>query len=79
MYPTPVLFLFCFFSVAPKAYGNSQAWGQIKAAAVGLHPATATQDPSPVCDLHHSSGQRGQIINPLSEARDGTLILTDTS
>ena len=33
--------------------------------------ATETQDPSPICDLHHSSQQR-QILNPLSEARDQT-------
>ena len=33
--------------------------------------ATATQDPSHVCDLHHSSQQR-QILNPLSKARDRT-------
>ena len=29
---------------------------------------TAMQDPSCICDLHHSSQQR-QIFNPLSEAR----------
>ena len=40
--------------------------------------ATATQDPSHVCDLHHSSRQR-QILNPLSEGRGQTLIRTDTS
>ena len=33
--------------------------------------ATATPDPSRVCDLHHSSQQR-KILNPLSEARDRT-------
>ena len=33
--------------------------------------ATTTQDPSHVCDLHHSVGQRW-ICNPLSEARDRT-------
>ena len=33
--------------------------------------ATAAQDPSCVCDLHHGSQQR-QIINPLSKARDRT-------
>uniref|UniRef100_A0A8D0PQP5 Uncharacterized protein n=1 Tax=Sus scrofa TaxID=9823 RepID=A0A8D0PQP5_PIG len=33
--------------------------------------ATATQDLSHVCDLHHSSRQR-RILNPLSEARDQT-------
>ena len=35
-------------------------------------------DPSQVCDLHHSS-QLHQILNPLSEARDWTCILMDTS
>ena len=38
---------------------------------------TATGDPSRVCDLHHSSRQP-RILNPLSEARDGTSILMDT-
>ena len=33
--------------------------------------ATAMQDPSCVWDLHHSS-QQCQILNPLSEVRDGT-------
>jgi len=33
--------------------------------------ATATQDPSHIFDLHHSSRQR-RILNPLSEARDQT-------
>ena len=31
--------------------------------------ATATSDPSHICDLHHSS-QQYRILNPLSEARD---------
>ena len=39
--------------------------------------ATATKDPSCVCDLHHT-GQH-QILNPLSEARELTLILMDPS
>ena len=39
--------------------------------------AMATWDPSCVCDLHHSS-QQCQILNPLSEARDGTHVLKDT-
>ena len=33
--------------------------------------ATAMQDPSHVCDLHHSS-QQCQIVNPLSKGRDQT-------
>ena len=40
--------------------------------------ATAMPDPSPTWDLHHSSWQC-QILNPLSEARDLTHILMDTS
>ena len=40
--------------------------------------ATAVQDPSLVCDLHHNS-QQCQIINPLSEARDQTQIVMDAS
>ena len=33
--------------------------------------ATATLDPSRVCNLHHSSRQR-RIINPLSKGKDPT-------
>ena len=43
--------------------------------------ATATSDPSCVCNLHHSSWQRW-ILNPLIEARDArnrTSVLMDTS
>ena len=41
-------------------------------------PATAMQDPSCICNLHHSSWQCW-FLNPLSEARDQTCILMDTS
>ena len=40
--------------------------------------ATATWDLRCVCDLHHSSGKLW-IPNPLSQARDQTLIFMDTS
>ena len=40
--------------------------------------ATAMRDPGRGYDLHHCSQQR-QILNALSEARDGTHTLTDTS
>ena len=40
--------------------------------------AIATPEPSCVCNLHHSSRQH-RILNPLSEARDQTCILMDTS
>ena len=40
--------------------------------------ATATRNQSHICHLHHSSWQC-QILNLLSEARDGTCILVVTS
>ena len=40
--------------------------------------ATATQDPSRICNLYHSSRQH-QILNPLSEAKDQTCVLMDAS
>ena len=40
--------------------------------------ATTMPDLSCVCNLHHNS-QQHWILNPLSEARDGTRILMDTS
>ena len=40
--------------------------------------ATAMQDPSLICDLHHSSWQC-QILNLLSMARDPTLVFMDAS
>ena len=63
--------LFAFSRVAPVAHGDSQARGPIEAIATGLPRATATQDPSCVYNLHHSSRQH-QIPNPLSKARDQT-------
>ena len=43
-----------------------------------LATATATPDLRCICDLYHSSWQPW-ILNPLSEARDRTLILMDTT
>ena len=40
--------------------------------------ATATGDPSCVCDLYHSSWQH-QVLKPLSKARDRTCVLVDAS
>ena len=43
-----------------------------------LATATVTQDPKHICHLHHSS-QKCWFLNPLSEVRDWTCILIDTS
>ena len=45
---------------------------------VAYATVTAMPDLSHVSDIHHSSGQC-QILNPLSEARDQTQLLMDTS
>ena len=74
----PFFFFFVFSRATLEAYGGSQARGPIAAVAACLHPATATSDPSRVCDLHHSS-QQCQILNPLNRARDGTHVLMGAS
>ena len=58
----------------PKAYGSAQAKGWIGATAAGHSHSGMSR----VCELHHSSWPRW-IPNPLSEARDPTRILMDTS
>ena len=73
-----IFLVFCLLRAAPAAYGGSQARGLIRAVATGLTRATATSDPSCICDLHHSSGQRW-ILNPLSNTRARTHVLMDTS
>ena len=68
-------FLFFLFMAAPVAYGNSWARGQMGATAEAT--ATATLHLRGIYDLYYSLQQR-QILNPLSEARDQTCILTET-
>ena len=62
------------FRATPVAYGSSQAQGPIRAAAAVYTTATTTWDLSHICDLYHSSGQC-QILNLLSEARDGWILV----
>ena len=46
--------LFHFFLMAlPVAYGSSQARGQIRAGAEAQATATATSDPSHICNLNY--------------------------
>ena len=59
------------------AYGGSQARGRIGAAAAVLGHSQATPDLSHTGNLGHSLWQH-QILNPLSEAGDGTRVLEDT-
>ena len=64
-----------------EAYGGSQARSQARSQAgveselqlPAYATATATPDPSRVCNLHHSSWQCW-ILNPLSKAKDRILM-----
>ena len=71
-------FFFFFFRAVPAAYGSSQAM-ELELQPLASTTATATEDLSCVCDLHHSSRQCLITPNPLSEARDRTCILMDPS
>ena len=73
-----LFYFFCLFRAAPKAYEGSQARGLIRAVAAGLHHSHSDVRSEPVCDLHRSS-RKHRILNPLSEARDRTHVLMDTS
>ena len=66
-----LFFFFFAFQAALLAYSGSQTRRRIGATAY----ATATQNPSLVCNLHHSSWQF-QILN-LSEARNQTCNFMD--
>ena len=66
----------CACVAAPVAPGSSQARGPIRAEAKAY--TTAMAYPSHICDLYCSL-QEHRILNPLSEARDRTHILMDTS
>ena len=74
-------FFFLSFRATPVAYGGSQTRGLIRAVEAGLcngTTATATWDPSCICNLHHNS-QQCWILNLVSVARDWTCVLMDIS
>ena len=62
----------------PMTYGISRLGIESELQPQAYPTATARWDPSCICDLCHTSWQH-QILNPLSEARDWTCILMDTS
>ena len=61
----PLIYL--LLQATPAAYGSSQAG--VESELQPLAHFTATVDPSRICNLHHSSQQRG-IPDPLSKAKD---------
>ena len=71
-------YYYFLFRATPVAYGSFQARGQIRATAAGLHYShTTTRSEDHLRPTH--SLWPSQILNPLSEARDQTHILMDTS
>ena len=72
------ILIFWLFRAAPEAYGSSQGGVESELQLLAYTTATATRDPSQICHLHHSSWQC-QMADPLSEARDRTQSLMDTS
>ena len=60
------------------AYGNSGLGAESELQLLAYTTATATKDPSHICKLHHGSRQH-RSLNSLSEARDRTCLLMDTS
>ena len=65
-----VIFFPWSFQGCTHSTWSFQARSSVGAVASAYATATATPDLSCICDLHHSSQQR-QILNALSEARDG--------
>ena len=67
-----MIFLFClFFRAIPMAHGSSQARGKLELWLLACHPNL-------IYDPYDCSWQC-QKLNPLSEARDQTCVLMDTS
>ena len=69
---------FCFLELHPQHMEFPRLGVLSELQLRAYTPATATWDPSRICDLQHSSQQRW-ILNPLTEARDRTRILMDPS
>ena len=71
-----ICFCFCFvllpfLGLLPRHMEDPRLGVQLELQPQAYATAIATPDLSFVCDLQHSSRQ-GQILNPLSKARDGT-------
>ena len=71
-------FFFFLLRAVPVAYGNFRLGVKSELQLLAYTTATATQDPSHLCNPHHSS-QQCCILNPLREARDWTWDIMDTS
>ena len=68
--------LFVFSRATPMAYGGPQDRGPVRAGAVSLYHSHSNVGSKPHL---RPTPQQCQILNPLSEARDQTHVLMDTS
>ena len=71
------LFLFLYFvslGLQPGHMDVPRLGLELELQPLAYPTATATADRSRICDLHHRSGQC-QLLNPLSQARDGDCVL----
>ena len=69
-----IFIVFLLFRAAPAAYGSSQARVKLELQLPAYVTATAMQDLSHVCNLHHSSW-KCRILNPLSEVATSWLLV----
>ena len=67
-------FFFFFLGSNPRHMEVPRLGVQLEQQLPAYATATATRDPSHICDLHYSSRQH-QILNPRSEVRDPTCNL----
>ena len=72
------MYLFCFLGLHSEHIEVPRLGVQLELQLPAYSTATAVPDPSCVYDLHHISWQTW-ILNPLSEARDQTCVLINTS
>ena len=75
---TVLLYIVCFLGPHLRHMEVPRLGVELELQLPAYTTATATWYLSHNCDLHHSSRQC-RILNALSEARDGTCILMDTS
>ena len=68
--------LFCFLGLHSRHVDILRLGVKLELQLLAYATATAMQDPSCICILHHSS-QQCRILNPLTEARDGTHVPVD--
>ena len=71
-------FVFCSLGLHLQHMEVSRLGGESKLQLPNYTTGTAVQDPSLICNPQHSSWQ-SQIPDPLSQARNQTQILMDTS